>query len=75
MDLSKLPKDCGFCGRAPRTSPGSHIGASFYGEGEPYTGAICGDCIRTYIIELAHRDRPQFEKLVEEARNWKPGDP
>lgn len=75
MNLDDLPKHCAFCGLSRDVARGFHVSVAFENDGKERRGALCGDCIRVFILEMAHMDRPKFEELVQEARNWKPGDP
>ncbi len=74
MTLPTLPDKCGFCG-LHRDSTKLHVSVGFDWEGNQTSGALCEGCIRVFIINMAHSDREKFDALVEEARNWKPGDP
>jgi hypothetical protein len=75
MTLEDLPQTCAFCGTAREAARGFHICVAVDAAGKQTRGALCGDCIRLFVIEMAHLDRSKFEALVEEARNWKPGEP
>ena len=73
--LEKLPKACVFCGRSKDDADGFQFCFSTSFAGEAHYGALCEGCIRLFIIEMAYSNREKFEQTVEEARNWKPGDP
>jgi hypothetical protein len=75
MNIPDLPQKCAYCGLPRESARGFHVMVAFDNQGNQNKGALCGDCIRLFIIELAHSDRAKFDELVEEARSWKPGDP
>jgi hypothetical protein len=59
------PTACAFCRTATTDLCISHRVDL---ESKVHTGALCGDCIRWFILEMAHADPERFERLVEEAR-------
>jgi hypothetical protein len=69
--MARIPKQCSFCGLAASDAVKLHGSVSFAVE-PPHTSALCSDCIRNFILSMAHDDRAEFEKLVEEARSWRP---
>lgn len=69
------PTECCFCHKTKADGTDLNAMSRVDWHGKFYTGALCSDCVRLFIMEMAHRDRVAFEKLVVEARNWKPGDP
>ena len=75
MNLEDLPQHCAFCGVPRAAAGGFHVCVAVDQAGKQNRGALCGDCIRLFVFEMAHLDRSKFEALVEEARTWKPGDP
>jgi hypothetical protein len=37
-------------------------------EGGIHTGALCQDCVRMFILDMAYTDPERFEAMVAEAR-------
>lgn len=67
MTEAELPKqipECGFCGKAH-----NEVGRLIVGGGRY---AICDECILLTISIMAWDNREAFEKMVAEARAWKP---
>jgi hypothetical protein len=76
LKLDDLPKECGFCGVSEDDAEdGLSVSVSLGKDMKPRMGAVCVNCIRVCILTMAHYKPEKFEKLVAEARNWKPGDP
>ncbi|HUO91268.1 MAG TPA: ClpX C4-type zinc finger protein [Rhizomicrobium sp.] len=69
-----MPTECGFCGAAASDGTPLHVSVSFDKEAKLRKGALCLGCVRVFILSFAHGDKPAFEALVNEAREWKPGE-
>ena len=69
------PDECGLCRNLLKDSPGSNICINVRADGRTTKAGLCGECIRLLLLEMAHRNRQEFEAFVEEARNWKLDDP
>jgi len=54
---------------------GLYVSISIDRDGNQRTAALCTSCICTFLFSMAHEKRDEFERLVEAARAWKPGDP
>jgi hypothetical protein len=72
---SLFPSACVFCGQTLADINGSQIMIAVDRHGHKHTSALCGDCVLQFLLTMAHEKREEFERFVEEARSWKPGDP
>jgi hypothetical protein len=70
--LAMLPKQCVFCGTEQTDQNGLHVQVAYDADGNIRTSALCSNCIRTFLLSMSHDHRDEFERLVEEARTWKP---
>jgi hypothetical protein len=67
MDLADLPDQCAFCSQ----KQGAAQLCICYGvdkDGKEHKSALCKECIRIFLLEMATTEPEEFEKLVAEAR-------
>ena len=67
MNLDDLPDQCAFCSQ----KQGAAQLCICYGvdnSGKEHKSALCKDCIRIFLLEMARAEPAEFEKLVAEAR-------
>ena len=66
------PTACGFCGRGQGEARRFIKMRSVNPSARVFEGTICDDCVRAFILHMAHDYRDEFERLIEEARAFMP---
>jgi hypothetical protein len=70
--LDDFPKECACCGKERGDGTGFDLYINVNWDGTTHRSAVCNDCIRAHIMNLAYSNREKFEEMVKEAREWKP---
>jgi hypothetical protein len=74
MAASSLPSRCSFCGKRKSEVRKLMIGVVMTRDGESVQNSICDECLGVQMTVVAFLDRDLFDKLVQNARAYKPGD-
>jgi len=64
---------CSFCGKRPGQVRRLFVGAGVDVTGNMYRGTLCSECLSTFMLVMAAEDRQWFDREVDEARKFTPG--
>jgi hypothetical protein len=68
VPVGDYPTECALC-RLGKDRVYLNICVRVDDDGTVHKGAVCTECMRFYILELATMNPSEFEKLIEDARN------
>jgi hypothetical protein len=68
MGQDIIPTTCSFCGTGRPDAKYVFGGIAIDATGGQHSACICDSCLGLQMTVLAKRDRPHFDKLVEDAR-------
>jgi hypothetical protein len=72
VGISPTTPTCSFCGERPNEARRLVVGTGVGSKGNVWSGALCSECIGTFMLVIAHEDRECFDELVEGARAFTP---
>jgi hypothetical protein len=63
---------CSYCGKRHDEVRRLVVGHGVGPTNNIWSGALCSECIGTFMMVIAHEDREWFDEQVEELRAFKP---
>jgi ClpX C4-type zinc finger len=74
MTGPSTPSRCSFCGKLKSEVRKLMIGVVMTRDGQSVQNNICDECLGVQMTVVAFLDRDLFDRLVQNARAYKPGD-
>jgi hypothetical protein len=72
-NVDREPTECLFCGKTSGEVGWFNVCHAFHADGLKHVGALCSECVRLFLIQMALTNRRDFERFVEEACGYHPG--